>query len=71
MSFSKLGIDGKLLKGLNELGFKEPTSIQKSTIPEILKGHDVVGQALTGSGKTAAFGIPILENIFLELQKFF
>ncbi len=63
MGFSKLNIHEKVMKGLTEMGFEIPTSIQQRCIPEIKKGHDIVGQSLTGSGKTAAFGIPLLEQV--------
>ncbi len=63
MEFSKLHIDKKLLDGIELMGFKETTPIQEKCIPEIKAGKDVVGQSLTGSGKTAAFGLPILEKI--------
>src|SRR5690625_589494 len=48
------------------MGFEEPTPIQKETIPHALAGHDVIGQAQTGTGKTAAFGIPMLEKLAIE-----
>ncbi len=63
MEFSKMHIDKKLLEGIHLMGFKEATAIQEKCIPEIKAGKDVVGQSLTGSGKTAAFGLPILEKI--------
>jgi len=63
MEFSKLHIDKKLLEGIHLMGFSETTPIQEKCIPEIKAGKDVVGQSLTGSGKTAAFGLPILEKI--------
>ncbi len=60
-SFYDFGISDKVLVALSEMGFEEPTPIQKMTIPPVLKGRDVIGQAQTGTGKTAAFGIPIVE----------
>ncbi len=63
MSFEELHINPDILKAVQRLGFVEPTAIQKSCIPEIKEGKDVVGQSLTGSGKTAAFGIPLIEKI--------
>jgi ATP-dependent RNA helicase DeaD len=63
MGFEKLNIQPELLKAIQRLGFKEPTPIQEKCIPELKAGHDVVGQSLTGSGKTAAFGLPILEKV--------
>lgn len=61
MTFEELKLKKTTLKALKDLGFEKPTPIQKSSIPVILKGDDVVGQSLTGSGKTAAFGIPAVE----------
>lgn len=60
-SFSELNIQPDLLKAVNNMGFEAPTPIQTSCIPSILAGNDVVGQAQTGTGKTAAFGIPALQ----------
>jgi ATP-dependent RNA helicase DeaD len=62
-SFSDLGLSDALLQTLDELGYVEPTPIQAQAIPELLAGHDVIGQAQTGSGKTAAFGLPLLEYL--------
>ena len=62
-AFDELKIKESILKGIQELGFATPFPIQSQTIPLLLKGHDVIGQAHTGTGKTAAFGIPMLENI--------
>jgi ATP-dependent RNA helicase DeaD len=60
-SFSELNIQPDILKAVNDMGFEAPTPIQSSCIPSILSGNDVVGQAQTGTGKTAAFGIPALQ----------
>jgi ATP-dependent RNA helicase DeaD len=62
-SFADLGLSQGLLQTLDELGYVEPTPIQAQAIPELLGGHDVIGQAQTGSGKTAAFGLPMLEYL--------
>ncbi len=63
-AFSELGLSEKTIKALAKKGFEEPSPIQALTIPVLLKGEkDVVGQAQTGTGKTAAFGLPILEMI--------
>ncbi|MCH8549316.1 MAG: DEAD/DEAH box helicase, partial [Balneolaceae bacterium] len=59
--FSELGIQPDILASIAEMGFEEPTSIQKRSIPTILSGVDVVGQAQTGTGKTGAFGIPAIQ----------
>jgi ATP-dependent RNA helicase DeaD len=61
--FADLGLSEGLLRTLEELGYAEPTPIQAQAIPELLAGHDVIGQAQTGSGKTAAFGLPMLEYL--------
>ncbi len=63
IQFSDLGISAPILRAIDELGFEAPTKIQSATIPEIMQGADVTGQAQTGTGKTAAFGIPLLEKI--------
>jgi ATP-dependent RNA helicase DeaD len=62
-SFAELGLSEGLLQTLEELGYAEPTPVQAQAIPELLAGHDVIGQAQTGSGKTAAFGLPLLEYL--------
>jgi ATP-dependent RNA helicase DeaD len=62
-SFADLGLSEGLQQTLDELGYVEPTPIQAQAIPELLAGHDVIGQAQTGSGKTAAFGLPLLEYL--------
>jgi len=61
--FAGLGLRRELLKTITALGYKEPTPIQRETIPVLLHGHDVVGQAATGTGKTAAFALPILNAL--------
>lgn len=61
--FSEMGLGDPLLKAVTAMGFEEATPIQERAIPIILQGRDLVGQAQTGTGKTAAFGIPILERI--------
>jgi ATP-dependent RNA helicase DeaD len=59
-SFAELGLPEHLLQTIAELGYEEATPIQEQAIPELLAGHDVIGQAQTGTGKTAAFGLPLL-----------
>lgn len=66
MKFRDLGLSEDLLKAIEEKGFKEATPIQAETIPLILKGEDVLGQAQTGTGKTAAFALPIIEHVDLD-----
>jgi superfamily II DNA/RNA helicase len=63
MTFEELNLKPEIMLGLKEMGFEKPTKIQERCIPEIIKGHNIVGQSLTGSGKTATFVIPILESI--------
>ena len=62
MRFEEMNIDSNILLSIKEMGFKEPTKIQTETIPIIKTGVDVIGQSQTGSGKTAAFAIPIIER---------
>jgi ATP-dependent RNA helicase DeaD len=62
-SFEDLHIEPKILKALQDMGFEEPSPIQKGAIPLALKGEDIIGQAQTGTGKTAAFGIPIIQSL--------
>ena len=70
MSFKELGISDKLIQGLDEMNIKEPTKIQKAVIPYLLtNAGDLVAQAQTGTGKTAAFGLPILQHINVKGEK--
>jgi ATP-dependent RNA helicase DeaD len=69
-NFSEFGISDQIVTALSNMGFEEPTPIQKIAIPPALKGKDIIGQAQTGTGKTAAFGIPIIENKPREGGKF-
>ncbi|OPY37945.1 MAG: putative ATP-dependent RNA helicase [Methanoregula sp. PtaU1.Bin051] len=62
-SFGQFRISPKILRGIKDMGFEEPTPIQLAAIPAILSGRDITGQAQTGTGKTAAFGIPALERL--------
>ena len=68
ISFNQLGLQKPLLKVLDELGYETPSAIQAQTIPLMLEGKDVVGQAQTGTGKTAAFALPILSRLDLQLK---
>jgi ATP-dependent RNA helicase RhlE len=63
MHFLELKLHANLLKAISELGYKEPTIIQEKVIPCVLHGKDVIGSAQTGTGKTAAFALPILQRI--------
>src|SRR4028119_2167429 len=64
--FEGLGLSEELVLHLETLGFTEPTPIQVQAIPHLLAGRDVVGQSQTGTGKTAAFSLPILERIDIK-----
>jgi ATP-dependent RNA helicase DeaD len=66
LSFESLGLSEARVQHLEKLGFTTPTTIQIQAIPELLSGRDVVGQSQTGTGKTAAFSLPILEQIEVE-----
>ena len=61
--FAALGLDDSLVSALSALGYEEPTPIQREAIPPLLQGRDVLGQAATGTGKTAAFALPMLQRI--------
>lgn len=63
MTFHEFGLDESILKSIDEFGFKEPTPIQAGAIPHILEGRDVIGSAQTGTGKTAAYALPILHRL--------
>ena len=62
-SFSDLGLSEPTLKAISELGYEEPTPIQARTIRRMLERRDVIAQAQTGTGKTAAFALPIIEQL--------
>jgi superfamily II DNA/RNA helicase len=63
MKFSELALRGEILKAVDEAGYQEPTPIQEQAIPAILTGGDVLGMAQTGTGKTAAFVLPMIERL--------
>ena len=65
-AFTQLGLNQPLLKALDEVGYETPSPIQAQTIPLLLEGRDVLGQAQTGTGKTAAFALPILTSLDLK-----
>src|SRR4051794_30674129 len=62
-TFAELGLSEPLLQALNDVGYESPSPIQERAIPPLLEGRDVIGQAQTGTGKTAAFGLPLLESV--------
>src|ERR1700726_1768081 len=68
-SFAELGLSGSTLQALSDVGYESPSPIQEQAIPSVLEGRDVIGQAQTGTGKTAAFGLPIAEYIDPELSE--
>src|ERR1044072_8475637 len=61
-AFADLGLSESSLLALQDVGYEKPSPIQEQAIPPMLEGRDVIGQAQTGSGKTAAFGLPIVEH---------
>ena len=62
-SFDRLSLSEPVIKALEELGYESPTPIQAQTIPHVLAGTDIIGQAQTGTGKTAAFALPLLSRV--------
>ncbi|WP_373895138.1 DEAD/DEAH box helicase [Virgibacillus sp. CBA3643] len=68
-TFKELGVSTPILKALEKMGFEESTPIQAETIPLAMQGNDVIGQAQTGTGKTAAFGIPMIEKVDPKQKK--
>ena len=69
MKFEELNLDERILRAVEDMGFEEASPIQASAIPVIMDDRDVVGQAQTGTGKTAAYSIPVLEKIDPDLKK--
>ncbi|MEH0887120.1 DEAD/DEAH family ATP-dependent RNA helicase [Enterobacter sp. UNJFSC 003] len=67
-TFADLGLKAPILEALNDLGYEKPSPIQAECIPHLLSGRDVLGMAQTGSGKTAAFSLPLLHNIDPDLR---
>ncbi|NDC75867.1 DEAD/DEAH box helicase, partial [bacterium] len=67
--FAELGLSPEVLKAVDKMGFEEASPIQTAVIPLLLEGRDVVGQSATGSGKTAAFGIPVVECVDASIKK--
>lgn len=63
LTFDQLGLSSQVLKAVQDMGFEEASAIQSEAIPLAMEGKDLIGQAMTGSGKTAAFGIPLIEKI--------
>lgn len=67
--FEQLALSEPILKVLEEIGYETPSPIQAACIPTILEGHDMIGQAQTGTGKTAAFALPLIDKLKLDIQK--
>ena len=63
MPFRALGLGDKIFKAIQEAGYTEPTPIQAAAIPQVMAGHDLIGVAQTGTGKTAAFTLPMLAKL--------
>ena len=63
VKFEELQLDDRILRAVTDMGFEEASPIQAKAIPVEMEGHDIIGQAQTGTGKTAAFGIPLLQKI--------
>ena len=70
-TFKSLGLIDPLLEALNQLEYKNPTDIQVESLPHALEGRDIIGVASTGSGKTAAFALPILQKLWEEPKGLF
>jgi len=68
LKFSDFGFDPDLMEGINAMGFESPTPIQQQAIPAILQGKDIIGSAQTGTGKTAAFLLPVIQNIIASRE---
>ncbi len=68
-TFAELGLSEQTLHALRDVGYESPSPIQEQAIPPLLEGRDVIGQAQTGTGKTAAFGLPIVQYIDPEVRE--
>ncbi len=66
MKFSDFGFGPSLMEGIEAMGFQTPTPIQQQAMPAILEGRDIIGSAQTGTGKTAAFLLPVIQKIISE-----
>ena len=65
-NFADLGLDDRILEALDEIGFEHPTHVQSKLVPAAISGRDILGQSKTGTGKTAAFGLPVLHRLLQE-----
>ena len=68
MTFEEFGLDDKLLEAIDYMGFEKPTPIQETAIPRIMNGRDLIAGAQTGTGKTAAFLLPILNGLINQQE---
>jgi ATP-dependent RNA helicase DeaD len=68
-TFQEFGLEPKVLRAITEMGFEESTPIQEKTIPLAMEGRDLIGQAQTGTGKTAAFGVPLIHKIDISEER--
>src|SRR5688500_19045989 len=64
--FAALGLDPRIVEALTALGYEEPTPIQQQTIRPLIDGRDLLGEAATGTGKTAAFALPLLQRVIAD-----
>ena len=69
VKFEELQLDERIIRAITEMGFEEASPIQAQAIPVVLEGRDIIGQAQTGTGKTAAFGLPLLEKVDPKVKK--
>ena len=69
MKYTDSGIHADILRAVDEMGFEEMTPIQEQAIPVLLEGRDIIGQAQTGTGKTAAFAIPMIQRIDPQIRR--
>lgn len=69
MKFEELQLDDRIIRAITEMGFEEASPIQAQAIPVVLEGRDIIGQAQTGTGKTAAFGLPLLQRVDPKVKK--
>ena len=70
VSFAELNLAAPLLKAIEDVGYEQPSPIQAESIPVLLEGHDLLGQAQTGTGKTAAFALPLLSRLVIRRPAF-
>ena len=69
VKFEELQLDDRIIRAITEMGFEEASPIQAQAIPVVLEGRDIIGQAQTGTGKTAAFGLPLLQRVDPKVKK--